>query len=55
MASGGKCGSYAGKVKNRSTQDIKAPFGGSGAVKGNQKVTGSDLRSGGSSGKKSGK
>jgi len=47
-----KCRGYAGKIKNRSTQNIKAPFGGgSGSTKGTVKITGNDLRSGGRPGK----
>lgn len=45
-----KCRGYAGKIKNRSTQSIKAPYGG-GSTKGTVKITGNDLRSGGKSGK----
>lgn len=47
----GGCKAYAGKIGHQSTQTVKAPFGGTSAVKGNQRITGNDLRSGGKSGK----
>lgn len=37
---------YVGKVKNRATQSVKAPYGGSDSPKGNIKITGNDLRTG---------
>ena len=46
---------YAGKIKNRGTQHVKAPFGSGGATKGNVRIQGNDLRTGTKGSKKSGK
>lgn len=42
---------YAGKIGNRSTQHVKAPFGNSGSTKGTVAITGNDLRTGKKNGK----
>lgn len=46
---------YAGKIKNSGTQDVKAVYGGKGSTKGNNRISGNDLRTGNAGGKKSGK
>lgn len=46
---------YAGKIKNRGAQHVKAPFGSGGAVKGNVRIQGNDLRTGTKGSKKSDK
>ena len=46
---------YAGKIKNRGTQHVKAPFGDNGATKGNVRIQSNDLRTGTNGSKKSGK
>ena len=43
---------YAGKIQNRGTQNIKAPYGTGDGAKGNVKITGNDLRTGGKKGGK---
>lgn len=42
---------YEGKIKNSGTQHVKAPNGGKASVKGNDRITGNDLRTGKKSGK----
>ena len=42
---------YVGRIQNSGTQNIKAPNGSRPASKGNTRITGNDLRTGGKSGK----
>ena len=42
---------YVGRIQNSGTQNIKAPNGSRPAPKGSTRITGSDLRTGGKSGK----
>lgn len=42
---------YIGRIKNSGTQAVKAPHGSRPATKGNTRITGNDLRTGGKSGK----
>ena len=47
-----KTNGYVGRIKNQSTQVVKAPYGNRPATKGNTRITGNDLRDGGGKGGK---